>query len=82
MCTVFTLKHITCKHHVWVKRLCHRGAECTLKTDVESSRGGSCWDCDPGQAPPDAIFADGKKIEVIWGRVKKSKNSSRITGST
>lgn len=83
MCTNFVLKHVTCSHHFWVKRLCHRGAECTFQTEMQSSTGGECWECDPGQAPPAAIFSDGKKIEVIWGRVKKkSKSSPRITGST
>jgi hypothetical protein len=83
MCTNFALKHVTCGHHFWVKRLCHRGAECNFQTEMQSSTGGECWECDPGQAPPAAIFSDGKKIEVIWGKVKKkSRNSPRITGST
>ena len=83
MCTNFTLKHVTCSHLFWVKRLCHRGAECTLVTEIHSDQGGECWDCDPGQAPPAAIFSDGKKIEIVWGRVKKkSKSSPRVTGSS
>lgn len=84
MCTHFTLKHITCSHQFWVKRLCHRGSDCTFQTKVETSKGGECWECDPGQAPPAAIFSDGKKIDVIWGRVekKKSRSSPRVTGST
>jgi hypothetical protein len=50
---------------------------------MQSDKGGECWDCDPGQAPPAAIFSDGKKIEVVWGRVKKkSKSSPRVTGSS
>lgn len=82
MCTNFTLRHVTCSHNFWVKRFCHRGPGCTLQTKVESCKGGECWECDPGQAPPAAIFSDGKKIEVIWERVKNSKRSPKAPVST
>lgn len=68
MCTKVTLKHVTCQHDLWVKRNCHRHPECELQTDVARERGGECWECDPGQGPPEALFTR----VVAWGKVKKS----------
>ncbi|KAF1843878.1 uncharacterized protein K460DRAFT_342556 [Cucurbitaria berberidis CBS 394.84] len=65
MCTKVTLKHSTCQHRFWIKRNCHRHPECALQTDVERERGGECWECDPGQGPPEALFPR----DVSWRRI-------------
>ena len=66
MCTKVTLKHTTCKHAFWVRRNCTRHPTCNFPTEVHRERGGECWDCDPGQGPPEALFPR----EVNWKRVK------------
>ncbi|CBX98245.1 hypothetical protein IAQ61_010342 [Plenodomus lingam] len=67
MCTKVTLRHISCKHDFWIRRNCHRHPTCDFQTYVTRERGGECWDCDPGQGPPEALFPR----EVSWRRVKK-----------
>ncbi|KAH7378830.1 hypothetical protein BKA66DRAFT_143864 [Pyrenochaeta sp. MPI-SDFR-AT-0127] len=67
MCTKVFLKHSTCNHRFWVKRNCHRHPSCEFQTEVKRERGGECWECDPGQGPPEALF----QRNVSWGRVQK-----------
>lgn len=69
MCTTVTLKHTTCTHILTVRRTCARHPLCELTTQVHRERGGECWECDPGQAPPEALFAARKK-ECNGGRGK------------
>ncbi|EUC35215.1 hypothetical protein COCCADRAFT_42786, partial [Bipolaris zeicola 26-R-13] len=61
MCTTVTLKHITCTHTLTIHRTCARYPLCELTTQVQRERGGECWECDPGQAPPEALFGARKK---------------------
>lgn len=67
MCTKFVLKHITCKHDFWMKRICHRHPRCELETHIQRERGGECWDCDPEQGPPEALF----HRRTHWRRVPR-----------
>ncbi|KAF1839694.1 hypothetical protein BDW02DRAFT_563749 [Decorospora gaudefroyi] len=76
MCTVVTLKHSTCQHRHWIRRTCHRHPHCILVTEVSRERGGECWECDPGQGPPEALFPR----EVSWRRVKvKVRESAAVS---
>jgi hypothetical protein len=73
MCTKVTLKHSTCRHRHWIKRTCPQYKTCTLLTEVERERGGECWECDPGQGPPEALFPR----EVSWRRVEEKGRKRR-----
>ena len=68
MCTTVMLAYITCGHKFRVERHCHQHPTCKVPTNIDRSKGGECWDCDPGQAPPAVLFTR----VYSWKRVKDS----------